>query len=218
MHAGTTIGAVSLVALLGACGSGNPAGPPAAAGIAVSNLTSGDPVETDGYLVRLDGDQGHPLPVGGSVLLEGLEPGDHRLELAGVAAGCAVLGANPRDIHTQPALTTQSRFLVTCTIPGTGRVFITTYTYGEGAGDYLIQADDAPGRRVGAKDTLTIRALPPGPVTLFLSGTEPCSVIIPNPRTIQVRAGEAVRSLFKVNCISGPSPGLPLLAPPAGLR
>jgi hypothetical protein len=212
MHAGTVVGAMSLAMVLGACGDGDPASLPAEAEIAVSNRTSGDPIETEGYLVRLDGDDGHALPVGGSILLSGLEPGDHRLELADIPADCEVSGANPRVVPTQAALTSQSLFLVTCTVPGTGRVFVQTTTYGEAEGDYVVEVNGGPIHSIGTKDTLTLHALPGGPVTLRLARMGHCVVAGRNPRTIVVRVSQIVGSLFKVRCDLPPTEGPQLRA------
>jgi hypothetical protein len=217
MHAGTIAGAVSLGALLVACGDGSPAAPAGTAEIAVSNRTSGDPIETDGFLVRLDGDDGHALPVGGSIVLTGLEPGDHRLELAGIADGCAVSGANPRVVPTQAAVTTQSLFLVACTVPGTGRVVVRTSTYGEAEGDYVVEVNGVPTQSIGTRDTVTLYALPPGPVTLRLTQLGRCLVTGLNPRIVLVRVGQVVGSLFKVRCDLPPSPDSQLRARRAGL-
>ena len=154
MHAGQVAGVISLGALLLACGDDGPAAPTGAAEIAVVNRTSGDPLETDGYLVRLDGED-HALAVDDSIALSGLEPGDHQLELTGVASGCAVSGANPRVVHTRAAEKAQTLFLVSCNAPGTGRVFVQTSTYGEADGDYLLEVDRAPepvGRDQGHAD------------------------------------------------------------------
>ena len=201
MHARILAGVVTSAVLLGACGDGSPSALASTAEIAVSNQTSGDPIDTDGYQVRLDGDSGHALPVGGSIVLPDLEPGDHRLELTGLAAGCAVNGVNPRVVATQAAATAQSLFLVSCIVPGTGRIVVRTYTYGDPEHDYVIEAQGGPSESVGAKDEVVLHALPVGPVTLFLNQTGLCSVIEPNPRTILVRAGETGHSLFKVNCV-----------------
>jgi hypothetical protein len=201
MHARIVAGVVSLGAMLGACGDGSPAAPAGTAEIAVSNQTSGDSIDTDGYRVRLDGDSGHALPVGASILLTGLEPGDHRLELTGMADGCTVSGLNPRIVPTQAAVTAQSLFLVSCTVPGTGRIVVRTHTNGEPEGNYLIEVQAGMSESVGADDEVVLHALPAGPVTLLLSHTGACTVIEPNPRTIQVLLGETIYSLFKVNCV-----------------
>ena len=209
MHAGRVAGAISLGALLLACGDDGPAAPMGRAEIAVVNRTSGDPLETDGYLVRLDGED-HALPVDGSIALSGLEPGDHQLELSGVASGCTVSGANPRVIHTRAAEKAQTLFLVSCNAPGTGRVFVQTSTYGEADGDYLLAVPGAPDRDIGTKDTLTIRAIPAGPITLSLTSMGRCVVAGRNPRTLVVQLGLTVSTIFKVRC-DLPQPSEPRL-------
>ncbi len=209
MHAGQVAGLISLGALLLACGDDGPAAPTGAAEIAVVNRTSGDPLETDGYLVRLDGAD-HALQVDDSIALSGLEPGDHQVELTGVASGCAVSGANPRVIHTRAAEKAQTLFLVSCNAPGTGRVFVQTSTYGQADGDYLLEVAGAPDRSVGTKDTLTVRAIPAGPVTLSLTGMGHCVVAGRNPRTIVVPLGLTVGTIFKVRC-DLPQPSEPQL-------
>jgi len=201
MEARTLAGMVAFGAWLIACGDGSPAAPAADSEIAVANQTSGDSIDADGYRVRLDDDSGHALAVDGSLVLAGLEPGDHHLELNGLAAGCAVHGANPRVVATRAGETAQSLFLVSCTVPGSGRVVVRTYTYGASEDDYRIEAVGYPGQPVGAKDEVVLHALAAGPVTLLLSNTGACAVIAPNPRTITVRVGETSRSLFKINCV-----------------
>lgn len=209
MHAGQVAGVIALGALLLACGDEGPAAPTGAAEIAVVNRTSGDPLETDGYLVRLDGAD-HALQVDDSIALSGLEPGDHQVELTGVASGCAVSGANPRVIHTRAAEKAQTLFLVSCNAPGTGRVFVQTSTYGQADGDYLLEVAGAPDRPVGTKDTVTVRAIPAGPVTLSLTGMGHCVVAGRNPRTIVVPLGLTVGTIFKVRC-DLPQPSEPQL-------
>ena len=208
MHAGHVACAIALGALLVACGDGGSAAPGGTAEIAVVNRTSGDPLETDGYVVRLDGEE-HSLLVDDSIVLTGLEPRDYRLELAGIVAGCLVSGLNPRVVHLEAAERSQALFLVACSVPGTGRVFVQTFTYGEADGDYLIEGDGDLAHAIGAKDTVTLLALPGGPATLRLTRLGHCSVDR-NPRTIVVSVGETVGTLFKVHC-DLPAPSEPQL-------
>jgi hypothetical protein len=207
MSAARLAGAVTLATLLWACGDNTPGGLEGPAAISVSNRTSGDPIQTAGYLLRLDGEKALALPIGESVVLTDLEPGDHRLQLTGVAAGCAVSGANPRVVHTQSAETAQSLFLVTCSVPGSGRVYVQTSTYGEPDGSYVLQVNDASTYPIGTKDTLTLHGLPAGPVTLSLSHMGHCFVAGRNPRTVTVVAGMIVGSIFKVRCDLPAPPG-----------
>lgn len=204
MRAAHVTMAVSLGTLLLACRDDGPAAPAGDGSIAVMNRTSGDPLQTDEYLLRLDG-KNHALPVGGGIALDGLDPGDHRLELAGVAAGCLVSGANPRVVHTRAAEQAQALFLVACTAPGTGRVFVQTSTYGEAEGDYLLEVAGQAGPSIGTKDTITVRALPAGPVTFRLTHMGHCVVAGQNPRTLVVPLGSTIGSIFKVRCDLPPS-------------
>ena len=62
----------------------------------VAAATTGPSPDPDGYVVTVDGAVGHPIAVSGSVLLTGLAIGDRSVALTGIAANCAVSGANPR--------------------------------------------------------------------------------------------------------------------------
>ncbi len=192
-----------LAVVLSACGgdSGSSVQPtPLATGIEVSNQTSGDPIE-DGYTVTVDAASARPLPVNDRIVFSDLEPGDHSVELGGVEPDCTVLGANPRTVHALGG-TAQSVFLVTCSVAGTGRIHVETFTYGEGPPDgYRVTMDGGRFVELEAKDDATFSAVPVGPVTLTLTGEGPgCEVTAPNPRTLQVHEHEQLLSLFKIHC------------------
>lgn len=197
-------GLVSLAVVLGSCGEGDPARPtPLATEIEVVNRTSGDPIELDGYTVKVDAAPARTLAVNASVVFPDLEAGNHSVELTGVEPDCTVLGANPRTVHTTGGTAT-SLFLVRCSVAGTGQVVVQTYTSGDDAARYEVELDGGRTAELGAKDVVTFYAIPAGPVTLTLSGESTgCSVIAPNPRTVQVRVGEQVFSRFKIYCTEG---------------
>ena len=195
-------GLAGLALVLGACGGGDPVHPtPLATGIEVSNQTSGDPIEHDGYTVTVDAAPARALGVNGSIVFSNLQPGDHSVELGGVEPDCEVLGVNPRTVHTTGG-TAQSLFLVRCSVAGTGRIVVETFTYGAGPPDgYRVELDGGRSAELGAKDEVTFYAVPVGPVTLTLTGEGPgCEVTIPNPRTVQVREHEQLLSVFKIHC------------------
>lgn len=193
-------GVGALIVLLAGCGD-VPTFTPAAAGISVTSMTSGDPVETDGYSVSLDGGSGRPLGINGSVFFSEIEPGDHTLELSGINADCAVNGVNPRTVHTVAGMTAQSLFLVRCSVPGTGRILVQTYTYGTDPDHYQVELDLGRSAQIGANDEVTFYAVPVGLVTLTLTGApEACDVAAPNPRTLRLPEDEQVVSKFKIHC------------------
>jgi hypothetical protein len=198
MRAGLGLGI--LAAVLGACGD-EPVPPAAlATGIEVSNQTSGDPIELDGYTVSLDDAPARALAVDQSILFPDLEPGDHRVALGGVEHDCRVLGANPRTVHTTGGTAT-SLFLVTCSAANAGRIVVQTYTSGDDSARYTVQLDRGQLAELGAKDAVTFYAVPAGPVTLTLSGeSRGCTVLDPNPRTVQLRVGEQFYTRFKIYC------------------
>lgn len=192
-------GLAALAVVLAACGDPFK-GPAVTTGIQVSNETSGDPIEHDGYTVSVDAAPGRPLDVDGSILFSDLEPGDHSVELAGVEPDCEVLGVNPRTVHTTNG-TAQSLFLVRCSVAGTGRVVVQTFTYGRGSDGYRIEIDGGRFAQLGTEDEFTFDAVPAGPVTLTLSGAvSGCEVAAPNPRTVQLHEHEELLSVFKVTC------------------
>ena len=193
---------VVATAVLGACGGNDSAGPPSslATGIEVSNQTSGDPIEHDGYTVTVDDGAARALEVDGSVVFADLEPGDHLVTLGEIEPDCGVLGANPRTVHTTGG-TSESIFLVRCSVAGTGRIVVQTYTSGPDIGQYTVETDNGRSAVLGPKDEFAFSALPVGPVTLTLSGQRAgCEVTAPNPRTLQVHEHEQQFSLFKIYC------------------
>jgi hypothetical protein len=193
---------VAAIVVLGACGSDSSAGPPSplATGIEVSNRTLGDQIDHDGYTATVDAAPARPLDVNGSVVFADLEPGDHAVTLGGIEPDCGVLGANPRTVHITGG-TSETIFQVRCSVPGTGRIVVRTYTSGPDVGHYLVQTDNGRSAVLGSKDEFTFSALPVGPVSLTLTeAREGCQVTAPNPRTLQVREHEQQFTLFKIYC------------------
>ena len=194
-------GLATLGVALAACG-GDSAAPPSAlaTGIEISNQTTGDPIEHDGYTVTVDDVPARALEVNRSIVFSDLEPGDHRVTLGGVETDCSVLGANPRTVHTTGG-TSESVFLVRCSVAGTGRIVVQTWTSGHDDARYQVDTDQGRTAALGAKDEVVLAAVPVGPVTLTLSGADPgCEVTAPNPRTLLVHEHEQVLSLFKIYC------------------
>ena len=167
--------------------------------IAVSNQTFGDPIEHDGYTVTVDGAE-RALGVNGSVVFADLEPGAHTVALGGLDPDCAVLGVNPRTVQTTEG-TASSVFLVRCSVAGTGRIIVQTFTYGNDPDGYVVKTDGGRSLDLDAIDEDVFPAVPVGPVTLTLSGlASGCVVTNSNPRTLQVREHDERRTIFKVRC------------------
>ena len=187
--------------LLGACGDVTTFSPTAAR-IFVTSMTFGDPIEADGYTLSLDGATGRKLGPNGVVVFSELEAGPHTLTLTGLATGCAINGVNPRTVQTVAGKTAQSQFLVTCSVPGTARILIQTFTYGVGPDHYRVDLDIGRTEEVGANAEVTFPAVRAGPVTITLTGgsQEGCDIAGPNPRTLFLTAGLEYPSDFKIHC------------------
>lgn len=76
--------------------------------------TSGQDVDSDGYLVLVDGSSSRSIEVNGSVTLSDLSTGDHVVALTGVAENCTVGGVNPRTLTLASGEMAQSAFEVNC--------------------------------------------------------------------------------------------------------
>ena len=191
----------ALVVLLGACGN-VPTISSTAARLYVSSMTFGDPIEADGYTLSLDGAEGRKLGPNGVVLFSDVEAGSHTLALAGMSAGCAVNGVNPRTVQTTAGHTAESQFLVSCSVPGTARIVVQTFTYGVGPDHYRVDLDIGRSEPVGANDEITFPAVRAGPVTITLTGgsVQGCDIAGPNPRTLVLREGLQYPSVFKIHC------------------
>jgi hypothetical protein len=191
----------ALTFLLGACGD-VPTFTASAARIYVTSMTFGDPIEADGYTLSLDGAAGRQLGPNGVVLFSELEAGPHTLALAGLSNGCAVNGVNPRTVETVGGQTAQSQFLVSCSVPGTARIVVQTFTYGVGPNHYRVDLDVGRSEPVGANAEVTFPGVRAGPVTITLTGgaEEGCNIAGPNPRTLFLREGLQYPSLFKIHC------------------
>jgi hypothetical protein len=63
-------------------------------------LTGGPLPDPDGYTIRVDGGEPVPVEVNGSLVVAEPAPGEHSIELAGLALNCAVAGDNPLLVRT----------------------------------------------------------------------------------------------------------------------
>jgi hypothetical protein len=83
--------------------------------IATSTVTTGESIDVDGYIARVNGGAGKPVPANGTVLRGGLAPGSHTVQLDNVAGNCQVQGDNPRAAIVSGNETIAVAFQVICT-------------------------------------------------------------------------------------------------------
>lgn len=82
--------------------------------IATSTVTTGESIDADGYIARVNGGAGKPISPNGTVLRSGLAPGTHTVQLDNIAENCQVQGDNPRAAIVAGNETTAVAFQVIC--------------------------------------------------------------------------------------------------------
>ena len=82
----------------------------------IAVTTSGEQQDQDGYTLAFDGGSSS-VSVNDTVTYTDLAPGDHSLELTGMADNCSVDGENPRTIQVGAGSTTESTVEVACVAP-----------------------------------------------------------------------------------------------------
>jgi hypothetical protein len=183
------------------CG-GDTVSPPdqSLASIQVITATEGQPLDQEGYILRVDGGPGRPLGVSDTVVVSDVAPGEHTLELFGVSPRCRVVGLNPRTVKTLAAQTTRTFFGLTCGIPGTGRLTVSTSTDGTLPDSYLVEVTGGPSAAIGPEDRVTLLSVRAGIDTVTLRVPSSCRVTASNPRVLQVPDGGEKLTLFKIRC------------------
>ena len=164
--------------------------------------TTGTSPDPDGYTLSVDG--GTPQPIGpdAPLTIPTVAPGDHAVELAGVAANCTVEGDNPRTVAVVGDATAPVAFAVACsTILGSLQVTTTTSGSSPDPDGYSLSVDGGAPLPVGPNATVPVEGLLVGTHTLQLSGmASNCHVAGDNPRPVTVVAGPTPVS-FAVNCL-----------------
>lgn len=185
------------------CGEGTTG--PVTGSIEVTSITVGDPTDPDGYALTVDGET-RPIATNTSVTVSDLAPGDHQLELGGIAPQCALAGPNPRTVAVAGGLPTQVTLQVECGPPA-GSIQVITGTTGESPDPdgYTVALDGGAGQPIGANGSLAFSSVSRGEHSVRLTGLAPdCAVEGENPRGATVEDGP-VEVVFQVTC--GPPVG-----------
>lgn len=190
-----------------ACGGEDPVDTtPTTATVTVTTATTGVEQDPDGYTVQIDA--GAPQPIGIAASLENatLSPGNHSVQLSGLAPNCTV-AENPRVLTVAAGASATVAFEITCA-PTTGVLDVATSTTGPSADPdgYTLTIDGADRGTLGVSGALTIPSLSPGEHVVGLSGVAGnCQVQADNPRPVTVNAGSSASASFAVTCAT-PTP------------
>lgn len=169
----------------------------------VTATTTGNEPDPNGYGVSVDGSLEQTIGINGTVTFSDLPPGDHEVELTGVAGNCSVAGENPRNVEVTAGATASTGFAVACSSTvGSIEVAVTTTGDAIDADGYSVVLDGgASTQLVDANDTVVFGGLAPGDHTLDLENVAGnCTVTSANPATAEVTAGEQADVAFTVVC------------------
>ena len=193
--------------------TGNPDGTPnlllyspptlAVGDLTVTTGTTGSNVDADGYTVTVDGGLSQAVPTNGGVTFTGLPSGTHSVALSGVAANCAVSGANPQTVSVSAGGPAAATFAVSC-VAAPGDLTVTTTTTGSSLDPdgYAVMVDGGPGQAITTNGSVTFSGLAEGSHGVTLSGLAAnCAVSGANPQTVTVPAGGAASTSFAVSCV-----------------
>ncbi|HUR93497.1 MAG TPA: hypothetical protein VMY76_02865, partial [Gemmatimonadales bacterium] len=175
--------------------------------IQVTTVSTGSPVDPDGYELLLDGGGAQPIAANAAVTIASVAPGTHTVQLEGIATNCALEGDNPRTVTTTAAATLTVTLTVNCSPPtpppAPGSISVTTETSGPGqdADGYAVTLDGGAGLPIGGDATLPLPDLAAGQHSVGLAGIAAnCSLEGDNPRVVTVSAGTVAQVAFAVTC------------------
>jgi len=170
--------------------------------LAVTSSTTGSNLDPDGYAVTVDGGATQAIATNGSVTFTGLAAGSHSVALSGVAANCAVSGANPQTVTVPSGGTATATFAVTCSAT-TGNLTVSTSTTGSNLDPdgYTVTVDGGESQTVASNGSVTFTGLSAGSHSVQLTGVAGnCTVSGANPQTVNVPSGGTASTTFTVTC------------------
>ena len=173
----------------------------ATASIEITTTTSGENLDTDGYLATLDGNPGRPIGSNGTITFTAVPAGSHGVRLTAIAPNCTA-GQNPRTVAVAGDPVTV-RFDIVCG-PPIGSVLVSTVTGGLNLDQdgYAVSLDGGDPLTIDSNGSMTVSSLPAGDHTLELSGIATnCAVAGDNPRVVAVTNGGVAQVDFQVGCL-----------------
>jgi hypothetical protein len=161
--------------------------------------TTGEGADGNGYMVAVDGGATQAIGVNGTLLITGLAPRDHEVELSDMAANCAVESENPRTVLVKAAGTSELTFQVICAATA-GAVRVAVSSAGFPVRGVRVTVTGPGGRRAGITDEtglVRIINVEPGEVTVNATvGNVACT-----PAVATVRRGATTE--VEVDCAPG---------------
>jgi hypothetical protein len=172
----------------------------------VTSLTFGIDPDPDGYVVMLDGRGVESIGVSGAVLIDDVAPGEHQVDLSGVAANCQVEGERPRTVTITESGAATAAFSVACgdaVPPVAGELEVTVRTGGSSVDrdGYNVALFHVVGPAVPANGSVTISGVPTGEQAVGLVNVaQNCAVQGEHPVRLTLESGVPATVDFTVVC------------------
>lgn len=174
---------------------------PSTASFVVVTATAGASTDTDGYTLQIDGNRRESLGTTDTLTVAGLVPGEHQVELQGVASNCVVDAGSIRMVNTTSSDSAIVLYEVGCS--GTaGTLQLVTATAGEDLdpSGYVALVSDMRVLPIGPNAVVTT-SLPTGTYQVTLDGIAGnCAVDGSSARAVAVLSGGVARLEFAVDC------------------
>lgn len=208
-----TASGIALLALLAACGetpTGNtptdntPPAPPTTGSIAVSVATTGVDLDSDGYVVKVDGVSKGPITPNGSRTVVDVAAGARTVTIEGISVNCAAASPS-RSVTVTAGAATNAAFSVSCAA-NVGTVMITTSTTGLvlDPDGYQVALNGGGATAIGINATTTVQ-VPTGAWSLALTGQAAnCSPVGEPQVSGSVSFGETATAQVDVVCFRDP--------------
>jgi hypothetical protein len=199
-------GSLLVLALLAPACSGDSLAVPETGTLQITTSTTGDEPDPDGYIVQVDAAAAQAIGPAASIQSTDVSPGDHTVQLAGMAANCIVSGDNPRTVSVAAGQTATASFAVTCGAT-TGSLSITAATSGPSpdSDGYIISIDGADHGALAVNAAVTISGLVPGSHLVGLTGVaDNCQVQGDNAQSVTVAAGASASVVYTIICAAPP--------------
>jgi hypothetical protein len=169
--------------------------------------TAGPEPDPNGYRVQVDAGAGRDLGIEDSTRFEGVPPGNHVVELTGLAANCSASEPGPRTATVSPGAAVGVTFHVTCAATAALRVATRSDGAPTDPDGYQLVVAGRGSRPIGGNQSITMTGFPVGSVTVALSGVAAgCAVAGGASRPVAMVAGDTAEVVFEVHC-SPPAPG-----------
>src|SRR5206468_1568141 len=179
--------------------------------LAVTTNTTGSNLDSDGYTLTVDGGQSTAIGINNTLTISGLSPGNHSVQLNGVAQNCTVSGSNPRTVSITAGSTTTTTFTVSCAAT-TGNLTVSNSTTGSNldTDGYTVTVSGSAGtasQTMATNGNVTFANIPPGSYQVTLSGAAANCTVSNNNQSVTVQAGQTANVSFTVSCAATATTG-----------